>query len=55
MPVDAILGEASSSGAGLIVLGLHRKSLLVTSGHLPSTTVYGVVVAAECPVLTVRT
>jgi nucleotide-binding universal stress UspA family protein len=55
LPVDAILGEASTSAAGLIVLGLHRKSLLVPSGHLPSTTVYGVVVAAECPVLTVRT
>ena len=55
LPVDAILGEASRSAAGLIVLGLHRKSLLVPSGHLPSTTIYGVVVAAKCPVLTVRT
>jgi len=55
LPVDAILGEASSSAAGLIVLGLRRKSLLVSSGHLLSTTVYGVVVAAECPVLTIRT
>jgi nucleotide-binding universal stress UspA family protein len=55
LPVDVILDEASKSGAGLIVLGLHRKSLLIRSGHLPSTTVYGVVIAAECPVLTVRT
>ncbi len=55
LPVDVILGEASKSAAGLIVLGLHRKSLLVPSGRLPSTTVYGVVIAAECPVLTVRT
>jgi len=55
LPVNAILGEASSSVAGLIVLGLHRKSLLVPSGHLPPTTVYGVVIAAPCPVLTVRT
>jgi nucleotide-binding universal stress UspA family protein len=55
LPVDAILGEASSSSAGLIVLGLHRKSLLFPSGHLPSTTVFGVVIAAKCPVLTVRT
>lgn len=55
LPVDAILSEASKSAAGLIVLGLHRKSLPVPSGHLPSTTVYDVVIAAQCPVLTVRT
>lgn len=55
LPVDAILGEASSSAAGLIVLGLHRKSLLVPIGHSPLTTVYGVVIDAKCPVLTVRT
>ena len=54
LPVDVILGEASGSAAGVVVLGLHRKSLLVPSGHLPSTTVYGVVLAAKCPVLTVR-
>ena len=52
--VDAILDEASRSAAGLIVLGVHRKSLLFPSGHLPSTTVYGVVIAAKCPVLTIR-
>lgn len=54
LPVDAILGEASRSAAGLIVLGLHRKSLIIPSGHLPSTTVFGVVIGATCPVLTVR-
>jgi len=54
LPVDAILGEASRSAAGLIVLGLHRKSLVIPSGHLPSTTVFGVVIGATCPVLTVR-
>ncbi len=55
LPVDGILGVASTSAAGLIVLGLHRKALVIPSGHLPSTTAYGVVIAASCPVLTVRT
>lgn len=55
LPVDAILAEASSSAAGLIVLGLHRQSLIIPSGHLPSTTAFGVVIGAKCPVLTVRT
>jgi nucleotide-binding universal stress UspA family protein len=54
LPVDGILREAASSAAGLIVLGLHRKSLFVPSGHLPSTTAYEVVLRAQCPVLTVR-
>jgi nucleotide-binding universal stress UspA family protein len=53
-PVDGILGEAAHSAAGLIVLGLHRKSLFVPSGHLPSSTAYEVVLRAQCPVLTVR-
>lgn len=55
LPVDSILGEASISSAGLIVLGLQRKSLLFPPGHLPSTTAFGVVTGAKCPVLTVRT
>lgn len=55
LPVDEILSEASNWNAGLIVLGLHRKSVLFPSGHLPLTTVYGVVIAAKCPVLTIRT
>lgn len=54
LPVDGILSEAARTGAGLIVLGLHHKSLLVPAGHLPSTTAYGVVIGAQCPVLTVR-
>lgn len=54
LPVDGVLSEAASSAAGLIVLGLHRKSLFVPSGHLPSTTAYEVVLRAQCPVLTVR-
>lgn len=53
-PVDGILGEAARSAAGLIVLGLHRKSLFVPSGHLLSSTAYEVVLRAQCPVLTVR-
>jgi nucleotide-binding universal stress UspA family protein len=54
LPVDRILGEVASSAAGLIVLGLHRKSRFIPSGHLPSTTAYEVVLGARCPVLTVR-
>jgi nucleotide-binding universal stress UspA family protein len=54
LPVDGILSEAAHSGAGLIVLGLHRKSLFVPTGHLPSSTAYEVVLRAQCPVLTVR-
>lgn len=54
-PPEGILGEAANAAAGLIVLGLHRKSLLVPPGHLPSTTAYQVVVRSTCPVLTVRT
>jgi len=53
-PVDGILSEAAHSAAGLIVLGLHRKSLFVPTGHLPSSTAYEVVLRAQCPVLTVR-
>jgi nucleotide-binding universal stress UspA family protein len=54
-PSDGILGEAANAAAGIIVLGLHRKSLAVPPGHLPSSTAYQVVVRATCPVLTVRT
>jgi nucleotide-binding universal stress UspA family protein len=54
LPVDGILSEAAHSAAGLIVLGLHRKSLFVPTGHLPSSTAYEVVLRAQCPVLTVR-
>ena len=54
LPVDGILSEAAGNSAGLIVLGLHRRSLLVPAEHLPSTA-YGVVIQARCPVLTVRT
>ena len=54
LPVDGILSEATNSAAGLIVLGLHRKSLFVPTGHLPSSTAYEVVLRAQCPVLTVR-
>ena len=53
LPVDGILSEAAGTSAGLIVLGLHRRSH-VPAGHLPSTA-YGVVIQARCPVLTVRT
>jgi nucleotide-binding universal stress UspA family protein len=52
LPVDGILSEAAGTSAGLIVLGLHRRSH-VPAGHLPSTA-YGVVIQARCPVLTVR-
>jgi nucleotide-binding universal stress UspA family protein len=52
-PADAILNEAASTAAGLIALGLHHKSLF-PPGRLPSTTAYGVVIDARCPVLTVR-
>jgi len=54
-PVDTILSEAASTVASLVVLGIHQKSLFVPPGHLPSTTAYGVVIEAKCPVLTVRT
>jgi nucleotide-binding universal stress UspA family protein len=54
LPVDGILSEAARTSAGLIVLGINRRSLLVPAGHLPSTA-YGVVIQARCPVLTVRT
>jgi nucleotide-binding universal stress UspA family protein len=54
LPVDGILSEAANSAAGLIVLGLHRKSLFVPTGHLPSSIAYEVVLRAQCPVLTVR-
>jgi nucleotide-binding universal stress UspA family protein len=52
-PADAILNEAASTAAGVIALGLHHKSLF-PPGRLPSTTAYGVVIDARCPVLTVR-
>jgi nucleotide-binding universal stress UspA family protein len=54
LPVDGILNEASYNSAGVIVLGLHRRSLLVPAGRLPSTA-YRVVIQSRCPVLTVRT
>lgn len=54
LPVDGILSAAAGIEAGLIVLGLNRKTRLLPSGHLPSTIAYNVVVAAQCPVLTVR-
>lgn len=54
LPVDGILSAATSTAAGLIVLGVHHANLLVPSGHLPSATAYGVVIGAKCPVLTVR-
>ena len=54
LPVDSILSEAAGTSAGVIVLGLHRRSILVPAGHL-SSTAYGVVLQARCPVLTVRT
>jgi nucleotide-binding universal stress UspA family protein len=55
LPVDGILAEAARTGAGLIVLGLQHKSLPKLLEHLRSTTTYGVVTGAHCPVLTVRT
>jgi nucleotide-binding universal stress UspA family protein len=54
-PVDAILKEAARTGAGLIVLGLHHKSLFPPPAHLPSSIAYGLAIEAKCPVLTVRT
>jgi nucleotide-binding universal stress UspA family protein len=54
VPVDSILSEAAGTSAGVIVLGVYRRSLLVPAGHL-SSTAYGVVLQARCPVLTVRT
>lgn len=54
LPADGVLAEARSTGAGLIVLGVERKSLFAATGHSPSSTAYEVVTEAECPVLSVR-
>lgn len=55
LPADGILSAAMITAAGLIVLGVHHKTLLVPTGHLPTATTYEVAIAAKCPVLTVRT
>ncbi len=54
VPADRILAEATATEAGLIGLGVHHKSLFASAGHSPSTTIYELVMNAQCPVLTVR-
>lgn len=55
LPAGGILSTAKSTAAGLVVLGVHHKTLLVPTGHLPTSTAYEVAIGAQCPVLTVRT
>jgi len=51
-PKEAILRVAKDQRADLIVLGVHSASALAT--HRLRNVAYGVVVGADCPVLTVR-
>jgi len=50
--VEEILGEATETKAGLIIMG--AKTRKTFAGHAPLTIAYNVVANAKCPVLTVR-
>ena len=54
-PAEGILRAAESLHAEIIIVGLKDRSHMETISHLPWSTAYGVVCAAVCPVLTVRT
>ena len=53
-PVEAILNEAQSRQADLIVMSVHRSRAISVSAHLPWPVASEVVSRAPCPVLTVR-
>jgi nucleotide-binding universal stress UspA family protein len=51
---QTILKLAENLSVDLVVMGLHRSTLIGTASHMPGTTAYEVVCRAGCPVLTVR-
>lgn len=51
-PAASILNLAQETGAELIVLGIHARSIALAT-HLPWNTVHQVTCGAHCPVLTV--
>jgi len=53
-PATAILHEAESRGADLVVMSVHRSRAISFSAHLPWAVASEVVSRAPCPVLTVR-
>jgi nucleotide-binding universal stress UspA family protein len=54
-PAEVVLETAEERDADLIVMGVRSPAgLLVSTTHLGGSTAHGVVVGANCPVLTVR-
>ena len=53
-PAEGIIRAATFLHAGVIILGLNHKTHIETASHLPWSSAYEVVCAAQCPVLTLR-